>query len=110
MVLEAISAPPAVSPRSSSSTWVVGGHIGAPYRLLLPSFGAMVVVFRCRRDLFSLSVVGGRFYCLTQRELYSVSAPYRLLLPSFGAVDFIGRCRQELYSVSVAGYFFLDAA
>ena len=51
-LLEALSAPLTVSPCSSSSAWVVGGLIGAPYRLLAPSFGAMVVVFRSWRDTF----------------------------------------------------------
>ena len=35
---------------------------GAPYRLLSPTFGAMDVIGRCWRELYSLSVVGGRFY------------------------------------------------
>ena len=97
-----------------------GGHFGAPsrfptcifcvgcwrpYRRPLPFAVAlalaMVVVFRFRCDLFSFSVVGGRSYCFTQQELYSVSAPYHLLSPSFGAIDFVGRSRRELYSVSV---------
>ena len=46
-MVEAISAPPVVYPRSLYLAWVVGGHIGASYCLLPSSFGAIDVIVRC---------------------------------------------------------------
>ena len=60
VMVEAISAPPASSPRVSSA-WVVGGFI-APLPFAGTLARTMVVVGRFRQELYSLSVVGGRFY------------------------------------------------